>query len=125
MKNAFCFLFLFAFAAPAFSATVKSAKLDAANQNILIDVVYGGGCGQHQFSLKVGGCLESYPVQCTAVLEHKTNDMCEALIYETVVINLKQAGLNNPYYSEGWLTIQGDLDFTTNKLSEATVRLPK
>ncbi|MCM2324036.1 MAG: hypothetical protein NDJ90_12320 [Oligoflexia bacterium] len=106
------------FGMSAFGAEVKSARLDAQKQNILIDVVYGGGCGEHEFSLKmVGGCLETYPVRCTAELVERTNDMCEALIADTVVISLEKYGLNDSYFERATLKIVGGG-------SSATVQLP-
>ncbi len=108
----------------AFAAQVKSAKLDAQKKNILIDVTYGGGCGEHEFSLKMEGCAESMPVQCHADLIEKTDDGCLALISATVTISLKEYGLTESYYRNGSLTIYGDKDWQTNKLSSATVRLP-
>jgi hypothetical protein len=111
-------------ASQSFSATVKSAKLDDAKKNILIDVMYGGGCGKHDFSLQVNSCMESYPVQCSAQLVHVTNDHCEALIHTTVVIPLAQYKLDTQYFKQGSLQILGDVDWQTNKASSAVVRLP-
>lgn len=117
-------LALTAFGAQA--AEVLSAQIDAEGKNILVDVSYGGGCKKHTFSLKVGGCLESYPVQCTAVLVEKIEggaDFCEAIIHTTAKINLKKAGLTNSYYKGGSLKITGDKNFR-GELSAATVTLP-
>ena len=108
------------------AAEIKSAKLDSSKNNILVDVVYGGGCKKHVFTLEVGACLESLPVQCTAKLVEKTvggPDFCEALISETVVISRKKAGLDDSYYAGAKLTITGDRGFT-GEPSQATVRLP-
>lgn len=104
-----------------FAAQVVSAKLDANEENILLNVRYGGGCKKHVFTIQLQGCAESMPVQCRAKLIEKTEggfDGCEALISQTVVINLKAAGLDEEYYQEGSLTITGAND------SKATVRLP-
>lgn len=108
------------------AAEVKSAKLDSSKKNILVDVVYGGGCKEHVFSLELGACLESYPVQCTAKLVEKTiggPDFCEALISETVVISRKKYGLDGSYFEKAKITITGDRGFT-GEPSSATVRLP-
>ena len=108
------------------AAEVKSAKLDSSKKNIMIDGVYGGGCKEHVFTLEVGACLESLPVQCTAKLVEKTvggPDFCEALISETVVLPIKKYGLNDSYYAGGKLTITGDRGFT-GEPSQATIRLP-
>jgi hypothetical protein len=102
----------------AFAVEVKSAKLDASKENILVDVAYGGGCEEHSFSLKVGACLESFPAQCRATLvDSNSTDRCEAYIHETVVISLKESGLTDSYYKRASLTIAGDS-------GKATVRLP-
>ncbi len=108
------------------AAEVKSAKLDSSKKNILVDVVYGGGCKEHVFTLELGPCLESYPVQCSAKLVEKTIgglDFCEALISETVVISRKKYGLDDSYFKGAKLTITGDRGFT-GEPSSAVVRLP-
>ncbi len=109
-----------------FAATVHSAKLDASKKNILVDVSYGGGCKKHTFTLKVGGCMETYPVRCSAVLVEKIEgglDMCEAIVGQTVTLNLSKFRLDEAYYANGSLTITGDLDMN-GKPSSATVVLP-
>lgn len=109
-----------------FAATVHSAKLDATKENILVDVSYGGGCKKHTFSLNMKGCAESFPVKCQAQLVRKTVggfDMCEAIIGETVKINLAKYRLDESYYSRGSLTITGDMN-SNGKPSSATVILP-
>jgi hypothetical protein len=110
----------------AFSATVNSAKLDANKENIVVNVTYGGGCKNHTFTLKVGGCMETYPVRCSAELVEKIEggfDMCEALINKDVVINLAKYRLDESYYARGSLTITGDKTMS-GKPSSATVVLP-
>lgn len=108
MKKTFLIALLAFVSTPAFAATIKSAKLDAAKENIVLEVAYGGGCEQAQFKLHVGGCLESFPVQCTANLVNEGKpDMCEAYIHDTVVISLKDAGLTDGYYERAKLTILG------------------
>lgn len=119
-------LVLFAVVFNANAAEVVSAKLDASKKNILVDVRYGGGCKEHDFSLKLGACMESYPVQCSAELVETIEggfDMCEALIHETVVFPLKKFGLTDSYFKGGSLTITGDIN-QTGKPSKATIRLP-
>jgi hypothetical protein len=119
MKILVTFLMMFA-SSSAFAAKILDVRLDAENKHLLIDVAYTGGCGDHQFQLKMNDvCLETYPVQCSAQLLHKTNDSCEALLSGTVVVNLKKAGLVDPYFSEARLTIYDELRSAT------TVRLPK
>lgn len=110
----------------AFSATVLSAKLDANKENILVDVSYGGGCKKHVFDLKLSGCLETFPVRCFGALTEKTiggPDLCEAIVGQTVVLNLAKYRLDEAYYAKGSLTITGDIEIS-GKPSSATVRLP-
>jgi len=109
-----------------FGATVHSAKLDALKENVLVDVSYGGGCKKHTFSLKLSGCQETYPVSCKAkLIEHIEGgfDMCEAIISETVKINLRKYDLVDSYFRNGTLTIIGDMNMN-GKPSSATVILP-
>jgi len=124
MKKILVIGFISLIGANAFGAMIKSAKLDAENEYILIDVTYGGGCGDHKFSLKARSCFETAPVQCKANLIEDTHDPCEALISGTVVIPLQKYGFTDPYYKDGTLTITGDKDWQTNQPSAATVRLP-
>ncbi len=109
-----------------FAATVHSAKLDASKKNILVDVSYGGGCKKHTFTLKMGACLETYPVQCSAELVEKTIggfDACEAIVGQTVTINLAKYRLDEAYFTRGSLAITGDRDMN-GQPSSATVILP-
>lgn len=109
-----------------FAATVHSAKIDAAEKNILVDVSYGGGCKKHTFKLKISGCQETYPVSCKATLVEKIEggfDQCEAIISETVSFNLADIRLDDAYFAKGTLTIMGDLDMR-GKPSSSTVVLP-
>lgn len=124
MKKAFLIAIISLINSHSFAAIVKSAKLDASEKNILIDVVYGGGCAKHDFALKLDGCYESYPVQCEAKLVDQTVDYCEALVSDTVVIPLAKYGLNDSYYQHGSLTITGDIDWQTKKPSSVKVTLP-
>ncbi len=112
--------------AGAHAAEVRSANLDAAGKNILVDVSYGGGCKEHTFKLKLAGCLESFPVQCSAQLVETVvggPDFCEAIISKTVKFSLKKYRLTDGYYKGGSLTILGDKNFRGED-SSATVILP-
>lgn len=108
------------------AASVTSVRLDAARENILVDVSYGGGCKKHTFDLKMGACLESLPVQCTAKLVEKVEggfDGCEALIHTTAVFNIKKLGLYGDYFSGGTLIITGDKNWE-GKASSGKITLP-
>lgn len=110
---------------PAFAAHVNSAKLDRSRDKILVSVTYGGGCKVHDFTLKLSGCRESFPVQCDAQLIETTlrPDLCEAMITETIEFDLRDYDLDDPYYSGASLTIYGDQNFN-GKISSATITLP-
>jgi hypothetical protein len=104
----------------AFAAEVQSAKYNAAKKAIELVVSYGGGCKEHKFKLDMGACQESSPVSCEANLVDLTQgDFCEAYLTKTVLITLKEAGLNNSYYSGASITIKGDGD------TESTLTLPR
>jgi hypothetical protein len=100
------------------AAMITSAKLDSAKKNIIIEGRTGGGCGKHDFSLNLGACMETFPVQCKAELVEHTDDACEAIIPVSAVISLAKYKLNDPYYKGGSLTITGDAN------TSATVKLP-
>ncbi|MCX6118620.1 MAG: hypothetical protein NT027_13850 [Proteobacteria bacterium] len=108
MMSATLSVFALAVSANAFAAKIESGRYNAATKAIELDVAYGGGCGEHQFTLDVGACAESMPVQCRAKLIHKTDDTCEAYIMKTISISLKSAKLDSEYYADAFLTITGD-----------------
>ncbi len=102
-----------------FAAQIKSASV--VGKNIHVQVVYGGGCEEHTFDLKLNpACLETFPVQCSAELYHNSNgDACEAIISKNLIFSMKKLGVENPYFSRASLTITGDFNST------ATVTLPE
>ncbi|HVK61894.1 MAG TPA: hypothetical protein VM432_10105 [Bdellovibrionales bacterium] len=99
---------------------VRSARIDSAGENIVIELTRPGGCGKLSYSLEMqGGCAESMPVQCFAKLKSTGVDMCEAIVPDTAIISLASVGLVDSYYSGASLTISADGDKTV------TVRLPE
>jgi hypothetical protein len=107
-----------------FSATIKNAKYDTTTKDVILDVVYSGGCGTHRFYLKPLGCFETMPVQCRAELIDESNDPCEALISNTIRLDISAYyNLGDQYYQDASLTILGDFDANIGKCSEATVEL--
>lgn len=119
MKKMLTLAFLAVLTTQTFAATVESARIDKSGKNLLIEVSYAGGCQEHKFELSVGGCLESFPLQCSAILVDKTvGDSCEGLMFEEVSISLKKAGLTDDYFAGAYLTISGDRN------SKANVQLP-
>ena len=111
------------------AAQTQAAKVESAQlvgTKLVLDVSHGGGCGEHLYDIELGGCFETFPVQCSAELIHVTDDICEALLYRTVEIDLAEKGLfSDGYFSGASLTITGDEDWSTGEKSRATVVLPR
>jgi len=108
-----------------FAAIIKSAKLDDSKKNIIIEVEYSGGCKKHDFSIQLTPCSRSHPAQCSAELIDKTqDDHCEAYITTTIIIALAQYKLSDPAFKNATLTINGDINKSTNKVSNVSVKLP-
>lgn len=85
-------------------AEIRSATYDASTNEAIVSLIYGGGCKEHAFELKMNPvCLESYPAQCSAKLVQTKgfDDFCEALIPKKVRLPLE--GIQKPAY----LTIVG------------------
>lgn len=59
--------------------------------SLLVKIEYGGGCEKHVFTMFSNNLwLKSLPSQLTLYLEHESNnDMCRALITETIAFDLK------------------------------------
>lgn len=76
--------------------------------SLLLEVQYGGGCEKHIFAMNTNLIwMKSMPPQLNLWLEHENNnDMCRALITETIAFNL-----SNCRYPSGktvTLIINGD-----------------
>lgn len=80
---------------------VKGARLDSTGENLLVEVVHGGGCEKHVYKLVPKACAESMPVQCEAEVKDLTFDTCESFVQTTVSFNLKAHGYVGRYYSNG------------------------
>ena len=88
------------------AAEITSAKVDG--NKIVLDVRYGGGCKKHEFSIAIGGCFESLPVQCQAKLVHNVvngPDFCEAIVSDTAEIPFSDVGIEGSYFAGGSLAI--------------------
>lgn len=96
------------FASVSASAKITDARFNKATGKIEVDVAYSG-CSQRKFELKVGGCFESLPVRCNAKLIDVSgrNELCQGFFEHTVEFSLEEAGLNDDYYSEASIAIQG------------------
>ncbi|UJR19475.1 hypothetical protein I4U23_022606 [Adineta vaga] len=99
--------------------SIRAANYNDQTKSIDIDIQYGGGCKEHKFELKIGACLESFPVQCGAkLIDLVEDDLCEALLLHRVSFGIETLGLNTNYYSGATIRIKGDENTT------ATVILP-
>lgn len=88
-----------------FSAEVLSAKYLPSQNALEIEISYSGGCENNEFTLEHSeSCLESFPGQCFAKLIQETNDSCEAMIKETIIVDIEEDKLSGPSF----LTIEGD-----------------
>ncbi|CAF1451670.1 unnamed protein product [Rotaria sordida] len=93
---------------------IQDGRYNSKTKTIELNVQYSGGCDEHKFQLKIGTCLESYPVQCDAkLIDLTTNDYCKALIQRKVLIDLHEAGLDNSYYTGASILIHGARDSKT------------
>ncbi|CAF4002302.1 unnamed protein product [Rotaria sp. Silwood1] len=87
---------------------IQDARYNTTTKAIEINLTYGGGCTEHKFHLKIGICLERYPVQCDAkLIDLTTNDFCDAFIHRKISISIHEAGLDNDYYKGASIEIQG------------------
>jgi hypothetical protein len=113
MKSFVTLFVLFVFGSFANAAQINSGKYNSATQKVELNVSYGGGCSEHFFKLElVGGCRESYPVQCDLQLDHTTDepDLCEAYITEDIQLDIPEEMLNDQYYQNAIITIRGGGD---------------
>ncbi len=78
--------------------SINDVRIDEAEDYIIFEVSYAGGCKEHQFKLYgTHGILYSNPPGCYVHLSHDGNkDYCEAMITETISFSLK------PYNDAGY-----------------------
>lgn len=121
MKLFFSFLSIALFSISVFAVEVQEARFNAETNSIEVDVVYGGGCKEHTFTLKPGICLESFPVQCqVTIIDQTKGDFCEAFISQTVVFPLNKTPFKDEYFNGASLSISGP----HQKDSTAVIQLP-
>jgi hypothetical protein len=61
------------------------------DNNLMLQVQYGGGCGEADFSLLVNEAfMESSPVQVQAVVIFNDNDMCKAIVTRELCFDLTE-----------------------------------
>jgi hypothetical protein len=65
-------------------------EMKVKGDSLIVVVSYGGGCQNHEFSLKTNGAfMKSLPVQLNLTLEHKANnDMCRAYLTQRIAFDL-------------------------------------
>ena len=82
---------------PFYEVETGCAPADVLGPNVLeisgdvarIDIEHGGGCGQHVYRICWDGAfLESFPVQTRLSVQHRGDDPCDAIIRETLLIDL-------------------------------------
>lgn len=100
------FLFSMNFAS---AAEITGGELSYDNKYLILNTVHGGGCGSHEFSLSRVSCSRSLPPKCITKLEHKTDDVCEALISSTIVFDLEKERLANSMAGTR-ISVMGDLE---------------
>ncbi|HHP7242894.1 MAG TPA: hypothetical protein ACFCUD_14550 [Cyclobacteriaceae bacterium] len=83
-----------------------------------VTVDYSGGCKEHNFNVWWNGTfLESDPMQLRLGITHNANDdLCEALVRETIIIDLTEAFAGNPPQSPTHMDI-------TNLSKDQTIRI--
>lgn len=89
------------------SVLIQSGKYNAQAKAIELNVVYGGGCQQHKFHLDINMCQETYPLHCPNIqlVDETTTDYCRAIVHKTIQIGLREARLDEPYFSNASLII--------------------
>lgn len=101
------------------AAVINSGSYNAKTKSIDLNVSYGGGCQPHTFTLKMGTCLETFPVRCDVKLvEDFHGDVCEAFITEDISLPVASTPLADTYFNGASLIITGD-----NK-SSVNIQLP-
>src|SRR5690606_15798388 len=69
---------------------IERLSSDIEGHSLTLELRHAGGCGEHDFNLHTAlPFRESQPLQIDASLTHDTEDSCEALITNTVVVDLQ------------------------------------
>lgn len=82
------------FSNPAGAAvTILEARMG--QDAVQVDVVYGGGCKEHTFSLKKMVCTRTTPMTCSyELIDEVQDDPCRALVHQTVELPLTEEVLS-------------------------------
>ena len=84
---------------------VSGARIEG--NEIVLDLQHSGGCGQHNYSIEINSCQESYPVKCKAIVWDDTNDLCEAFLTREYRFELSEYNLNTDYYKGATIMFGG------------------
>ena len=76
----------------AFAAEITGGMYDKSSDDIVLNVVYQGGCKDHNFEIKIEMCNRAVPATCTAKLVDRTeDDVCRGFVQKTVRISAEKA----------------------------------
>lgn len=104
----------------ALAVTVNHLSFDVEQKYVLAQVSYLGGCGKHQFKLKMGMCTRSLPPTCYATLLDDTQDRCVEKQVGTVVLPFADYGFNGPMWNRATLVVNGSREAGRGK----SIRFP-
>ncbi|MEM7548514.1 MAG: hypothetical protein AAF363_02495 [Bacteroidota bacterium] len=89
-------------------------SVEVENQNLLVEVSYGGGCKVHDFELIWPGVITLiFPPDFGVVLTHDANeDLCEAFLTDTLVFDISDnpLGLSEEAISAMRISVINDSD---------------
>ncbi len=90
-----------------YGAVVLDGFYDQENDELTLDIVYSGGCVEHDFYvLPDTACMESFPMQQNArLIDEGEEDPCDGIIYTTGSFSLAD---NEDFCRPAYLTIYGD-----------------
>lgn len=97
---------------------IQSAKIEG--NNLILEVSYGGGCEEHDFSL-VGSEMISKslpPIRAVKLIHNARQDKCKALIMKTLTFDISNLAYKQEVGSEIFLKIEGvseNLKYTFSK----------
>ncbi len=86
---------------------IQSAKIEG--NNLILEVSYGGGCEEHDFSL-VGSQMISKslpPIRAIKLIHDAHEDKCKALIMKTLTFDISNLAYKQEKGSEIMLKIEG------------------
>lgn len=91
------------------SDALSILSVELKGNNLLVQVSYAGGCGEHAFECHGSkGISKSLPPQRTVRLIHKANgDQCKKIIKEELVIDIKGLAYQAVQGSEIILQLEG------------------